>query len=166
MDRLWAPWRSVYVGKNQGSECIFCEKLNAPGDKDRENHVVYRGELAFVILNIFPYNSGHLLVAPKRHVGDIEDLSPEEMQELFATTRQMVKILRSAFKPDGFNVGINLGKVAGAGIPGHLHIHVVPRWHGDNNFMPVLGDVRVISEALDATLQKLTAAIESEFGKG
>ncbi|SFG65518.1 Diadenosine tetraphosphate (Ap4A) hydrolase [Desulfotomaculum arcticum] len=162
MDRLWAPWRSVYVGKDQGSQCIFCEKLNASADQDREDYVLYRGNQVFVILNIFPYNSGHLLVAPKRHVGDIEDLDPEEMRELFSTTQYMVKVLRSAFKPDGFNVGINLGKVAGAGIPGHLHIHVVPRWNGDNNFMPVLGDVRVISEALDTTLQKLKETMDKE----
>ncbi|MBF7081756.1 HIT domain-containing protein [Desulfallas sp. Bu1-1] len=162
MERLWAPWRSVYIGKDHGSGCIFCEKLNAAGEKDRENYVLFRGEKAFVILNIYPYNNGHLLVAPARHVGDIEELDPVEMQELFSTTRLMVKLLRRAFNPDGFNVGVNLGKIAGAGIPGHFHIHIVPRWGGDTNFMPVLGDVRVISEALDMTYAKLKEALERE----
>lgn len=159
MDRLWAPWRSVYIGKDHGSGCIFCNKLEAGEEKDRENHVLYRGDKVFVILNIYPYNNGHLLVAPKRHVGDIEELDEGEMQELFAVTSKMVSLHRKAFNPHGFNVGINLGKVAGAGIPGHLHIHIVPRWEGDNNFMPVLGDVRVISEALDHTFDKLKEAM-------
>ncbi|MFA7467532.1 MAG: HIT domain-containing protein [Desulfotomaculaceae bacterium] len=155
MDRLWAPWRSVYIGKDHDSGCIFCNKLEAGEEKDRENHVLYRGDKVFVILNIYPYNNGHLLVAPKRHVGDIEELDEGEMQELFAVTGQMVGLHRKAFNPHGFNVGINLGKVAGAGIPGHLHMHIVPRWEGDNNFMSVLGEVRVISEALDHTFDKL-----------
>ncbi|TYO93350.1 HIT family protein [Desulfallas thermosapovorans] len=162
MDRLWAPWRGVYIGKEHGSECIFCAKLSAGLEQDRENFVLYRGDKVFVILNIYPYNNGHLLVAPNRHVGDIEDLDIDEMQELFAVTRHMVKVQRKAFNPNGFNVGINLGKVAGAGIPGHLHIHIVPRWEGDANFMPVLGDVRVISEALETTFAKLKQALEQE----
>ncbi|WP_347490320.1 HIT family protein [Desulfoscipio sp. XC116] len=162
MDRLWAPWRGVYIGKEHDAECIFCEKLNAGVDKDRENYVLYRGDKVFVILNIYPYNNGHLLVAPKRHVGDIEALTVDEMQELFTVTQRMVGMQRGAFNPDGFNVGINLGKIAGAGIPGHLHIHIVPRWGGDTNFMPVLGDVRVISEALETTYTKLKQALECE----
>lgn len=162
MDRLWAPWRGVYIGKEHGTGCIFCEKLNAGTDKDRENFVLYRGDNVFVILNIYPYNNGHLLVAPMRHVGDIEELTAIEMQELFAVTQHMVRVQRDAFNPDGFNVGINLGKIAGAGIPGHLHIHIVPRWGGDTNFMPVLGDVRVISEALEATYTKLEQALKRE----
>ncbi|AGL03361.1 HIT family protein [Desulfoscipio gibsoniae] len=162
MDRLWAPWRGVYVGKERGDGCIFCEKLNAGTDKDGDNYVLYRGDKVFVILNIYPYNNGHLLVAPKRHVGDIEELTLDEMQELFAVTRRMVGVQRSAFNPDGFNIGINLGKVAGAGIPGHLHIHIVARWGGDTNFMPVFGDVRVISEALEITYTKLKQALERE----
>jgi ATP adenylyltransferase len=161
MDRLWAPWRSVYIGKDHGSECIFCEKLNSR--EDEANHVVARGDKTFVIMNIFPYNNGHLLVAPKRHVGDLEDLNAEESLELFQMTQRMVKVLRRAFNnPHGFNIGINLGKVAGAGIPGHFHIHIVPRWDGDTNFMPVVGDVRVISEGLDDTYRKLKEAMQSE----
>lgn len=162
MERLWAPWRSVYIGKDHGTGCIFCEKLNAATEQDRANYVLFRGAKTFVILNIYPYNNGHLLVAPARHVGDIEELEPGEMQELFLTTRRMVKLMRRAFHPDGFNVGVNLGKVAGAGIPGHFHVHIVPRWNGDTNFMPVLGDVRVISEALDLTYDKLKSALEQD----
>ena len=159
MERLWAPWRSVYVGKKCETGCIFCEKLVAGQDKDRENHVLYRGDRVFVILNIYPYSNGHLLVAPNRHAGDIEELDEAEMQELFAVTRKMVGVHRRAFSPHGFNVGVNLGVVAGAGIPGHFHIHIVPRWEGDNNFMPVLGEVRVISQALDHTYDKLKEAM-------
>lgn len=160
MDRLWAPWRGVYVVKTPEMECIFCEKLNAGVEKDSENYVLYRGDNVFALLNIYPYNNGHLMVATNRHVGEIEDLKLEEMQELFAVAQLMVRVQRSALSPDGFNVGINLGKVAGAGIPGHLHVHVVPRWSGDANFMPVLADVRVIPEALDATYTKLKQALE------
>ena len=160
MDRLWAPWRTVYIGKDHGSECIFCEKLNS--DQDKENYLLFTGDQVFVILNLYPYNNGHLLVAPKRHVGDIQDLSASESAELFAVTQQMVGLLRSAFSPEGFNVGVNLGKIAGAGVPGHFHIHIVPRWGGDTNFMPVLGDVRVISEGLDLTYSKLKEALEAK----
>lgn len=157
MDRLWAPWRSVYIGKDHGSKCIFCEKLYS--SEDETNYVVERGDKTFVIMNIYPYNNGHLLVAPKRHVGDLVDLDQEESLELFQMVQRMVKVLRVAFgNPHGFNIGINLGKVAGAGIPGHFHIHIVPRWDGDTNFMPVIGDVRVISEGLDETYKKLITA--------
>ncbi|MEW5954847.1 MAG: HIT domain-containing protein [Bacillota bacterium] len=159
MERLWAPWRTVYIGKDHGSECIFCEKLNS--DQDKENYLLFRGDRVFVILNLYPYNNGHLLVAPKRHVGDIQDLSAGESTELFAVTRQMVGLLRAAFNPEGFNIGVNLGKIAGAGVPGHFHIHIVPRWGGDTNFMPVLGDVRVISEGLELTYGKLKEALEA-----
>ena len=158
MDRLWAPWRSVYIGKDHGSECIFCSKLN--DNKDEENHVLMRGKKTFVLLNIYPYNNGHLMVAPNRHVGDITELDAEESQELFQTVQKMVAVLRKAFNPEGFNVGINLGKIAGAGVPGHVHVHIVPRWGGDTNFMPVIGDVRVISEGLDLTYRKLKEALE------
>ncbi len=160
MDRLWAPWRTVYIGKDHGSACIFCDKLNS--DKDKENHVLYRGEKVFVLLNIYPYNNGHLLIAPKRHVGDIADLEQDEVLELGLVTQKMTGLLRAAFNPEGFNIGVNLGKIAGAGVPGHFHIHIVPRWGGDTNFMPVIGDVRVISEGLELTYTKLTEAMERE----
>jgi len=157
MDRIWAPWRTVYIGQDHGSACIFCEKL-ASG-RDLENYVLYRGDKAFVMMNLYPYNNGHLLIAPHRHVGDLTDLDQDEILELGLLTQKMTRLLRSAFNPEGFNVGVNLGKIAGAGVPGHFHIHVVPRWGGDTNFMPVIGDVRVISEGLDLTYRKLAEAM-------
>jgi ATP adenylyltransferase len=157
MDRIWAPWRSVYIGKDHGSACIFCDKLTS--DRDKENYVVCRGDKVFVLMNLYPYNNGHLMVAPKRHAGDLADLEQEELTELFLVTQKMVGVLRTAFNPEGFNIGINLGKIAGAGVPGHLHIHIVPRWGGDTNFMPVIGDVRVISEGMDLTYQKIMEAM-------
>lgn len=160
MDRLWAPWRTVYIGRDHGDTCIFCEKLHS--DQDEANYLLFRGEKTFVILNLYPYSNGHLLVAPKRHVGDLVDLTREEMLELGETTRQMVVLLRKAFRPDGFNIGVNLGTIAGAGVPGHFHVHIVPRWAGDTNFMPVLGDVRVISEALEVTYRKLKETMEAK----
>lgn len=160
MDRIWAPWRTVYIGKDQGSGCIFCEKLQS--EKDVENYVLYRGDKTFVMMNLYPYNNGHLLIAPKRHVGDLTDLEKGEILELGLVTQRMIRLLRAAFNPEGFNAGVNLGKIAGAGVPGHFHIHVVPRWGGDTNFMPVIGDVRVISEGLDLAYKKLTEAMEKE----
>lgn len=123
--------------------------------------MIYRGDKTFTIMNLFPYNNGHLLIAPKRHVGDIVEVTDEELMELSKMTQFMVEAIRLAFgNPHGFNIGINLGKVAGAGIPGHLHVHIVPRWDGDANFMAVIGDTRVISEALDKTYEKITGAIK------
>lgn len=156
MEQIWAPWRTVYIGKDHGDVCIFCDKLES--GQDEENLVLLRGDRTFVLMNLYPYNNGHLLIAPKRHVGEIEDLDEEEMMELFKMTQKMVKVLRS-FNPHGFNVGVNIGRVAGAGVPGHFHIHVVPRWNGDTNFMPVFGDVKVISESLEATFKKLKEAL-------
>mgnify|MGYP000945574551 FL=1 len=158
MEQIWAPWRSVYIGGEHGGSCIFCDKLES--GQDDANLVLLRGEKTFVMMNLYPYNNGHLLIAPKRHVGEIEDLTGEEMMELFKMTQAMVKALR-AFKPEGFNVGANIGRVAGAGVPGHFHIHVVPRWNGDTNFMPVLGDVKVISESLEVTFGKIKESLES-----
>jgi ATP adenylyltransferase len=137
------------AGESEG--CIFCDQL---ADESSE-HVLYRGEEIFVLLNAFPYNSGHLMVAPKRHVGELHDLSPSESARLMATTTTSVDLLREAMSPHGFNVGINLGSVAGAGIPGHLHVHVVPRWGGDTNFMPVVGGAKVLPEMLLDTAAKL-----------
>lgn len=160
MERLWAPWRAVYITKSdeEKAECIFCAKFN--DTRDRENHLLVRRELCFVLLNLYPYNSGHLLVAPNRHVADITELTPAECLALFQLTQEMVVLLRRVMKPHGFNVGVNLGKVAGAGYPGHFHIHIVPRWDGDTSFMPVVGDVKVISETLDQTYTKLREALE------
>lgn len=156
MDQIWAPWRMEYIGGERDNGCVFCEK--AASAEDEQNLVLLRGEKTFVIMNLYPYNNGHLLIIPKRHVGEMEELTEEEMMELFQMTRKMVRVLR-IFKPQGFNVGINIGMAAGAGIPGHFHIHIVPRWLGDTNFMPVFGDVRVISESLEGTYKKLKGAL-------
>jgi ATP adenylyltransferase len=147
----------VYVGGKHGEGCVFCEKVQS--SEDEANLVLTRGDKTIVLMNLYPYNNGHLLIMPKRHVGDIEGLNGDEMTELFQMTRKMIKVLR-VFNPEGFNVGANIGKIAGAGIPGHFHIHVVPRWGGDTNFMPVIGDVRVISESLEVTYKKLKESLE------
>ncbi len=164
MKQIWAPWRMVYIGGDHGDECVFCEKASSDQNEDEANLVLLRGEKTFVIMNLYPYINGHLLIVPKRHVGEIEDLTEEEMMELFKMTQKMVRVLR-AFNPQGFNVGVNIGRVAGAGVPGHFHIHVVPRWSGDTNFMPVLGDVRVISESLEGTYKKLKQSLADLEGQ-
>ena len=156
MHRLWAPWRLEYVQSADEIEgCIFC--IAATGG-DEENLVVHRGGLAFVMLNKFPYASGHLLVAPFRHGVNFDRLDDAEALELHRLAAQGLEALRSAYGPEGFNLGWNLGRIAGAGIVDHVHMHVVPRWSGDTNFMPVLADVRVIPEHLVATRSKLAAA--------
>ncbi len=160
MEQIWAPWRMAYIGGDRGDGCVFCDK--AASAEDEQNLVLLRGEKTFVLMNLYPYNNGHLLVVPKRHVGEMEDLNEEEMMELFKMTRKMVKVL-GFFKPQGFNIGINIGSAAGAGIPGHFHIHIVPRWIGDTNFMPVFGDVRVISESLEGTYKKLKQSLADLF---
>ncbi|MDD4169271.1 MAG: HIT domain-containing protein [Desulfotomaculaceae bacterium] len=156
MKQIWAPWRSVYIGGDHGDTCVFCRILES--DRDEENLVLLRGEKTFVLMNRYPYTNGHVMVVPKRHVGEIEELTDDEMMELFKNTQKMVKALRT-FNPEGFNLGVNVGKIAGAGVPGHVHVHVVPRWGGDTNFMPVLGDARVISESLEVTFRKLKDAL-------
>lgn len=156
MKQIWAPWRSVYIGGEHGDQCVFCEILES--GQDEENLVLLRGEKTFVLMNRYPYTNGHVMVVPKRHVGDIEELTDDEMMELFKNSQKMVKALR-AFNPEGFNIGVNVGRIAGAGVPGHVHVHVVPRWGGDTNFMPVFGDVRVISESLEVTFRKLKDAL-------
>jgi len=154
MDRLWAPWRMEYIRQGNAEEgCIFCT-FPAEGC-DREKLILERGEKAFIILNAFPYSNGHLMVTPFRHTGDLDDLEPDEMLEMMQLTRRAVNLLKASFRPDGFNIGINMGRAAGAGIADHVHIHVVPRWSGDTNFMAVLGDVRVIPESLVAVYAAL-----------
>jgi len=143
----------INSGTGDDDECIFCKFLAA--DDDAESHILYRGATAFVILNAFPYNSGHLMVAPSRHAGELGELSADERSELMEITSAAVDILREALAAHGFNVGMNLGRVAGAGIPGHLHVHVVPRWGGDTNFMPVVGDTKVLPEMITDTDAKL-----------
>jgi ATP adenylyltransferase len=150
---LWAPWRIEYIKAPKGEACIFCDPDPA--------HVVERSELCFTILNAYPYAPGHVMVAPFRHVGSLDALTPEEMLELMQLARQTVAAQATAMTPDGFNVGLNLGKVAGAGIADHLHLHVVPRWDGDTNFMPVIADTRLIGQALEASRQALLEALHA-----
>jgi len=153
MKQIWAPWRMEYIRMEKPKGCILCGK---PGqDNDAKNHILYRGENNFVIMNIYPYNPGHLMIAPYRHVASLEELTDEELHEQFDIVSRSIKVLRQVFNPGGFNLGINIGKVAGAGIEDHIHTHVVPRWQGDTNCMPVISDVRVLPEALDETYQKL-----------
>jgi ATP adenylyltransferase len=145
-----------YIESAKGGEpdaCFLCEKL-ASGD-DEASLILARGDRAFVILNAFPYNPGHLMVAPDRHVGDLESLEPEEMAATSTLLQRSIGALRRAMSPDGFNVGMNLGRVAGAGVPGHVHWHVVPRWNGDTNYMAVVGETRVLPESLARTYAKL-----------
>ena len=155
MRQLWAPWRLEYVQHaDEGGECIFCRAAALP--EDEPELVVHRGELAFVLLNKFPYASGHLMVAPYRHGSAFDDLEDAEALEMQRLSVAAIEALRAVFAPEGFNVGWNLGAVAGGSISGHLHEHVVPRWGGDTNFMPVLADVKVLPEHLEATRARLT----------
>jgi ATP adenylyltransferase len=146
--RLWAPWRLSYVqGERKEEGCIFCRAAK-PGD-DSAHHVLHRGERCFVMLNAYPYNSGHLMVAPHRHVPSLEDLDADELLEIMTLTQRSLGALRETYGPDGFNLGVNEGEIAGAGFADHLHMHVVPRWAADNNFMAVTGDTRVLPQSLD-----------------
>ena len=151
---LWAPWRIEYIKAPKGDECVFCDPDPA--------HVVERGERCFTILNTFPYAPGHVMVAPFRHIGTLEELTPDEMLELMQLARRTVAAQTTAMTPDAFNVGLNLGKVAGAGIADHLHLHVVPRWEGDTSFMPVIDDTRVIGQALEASREALLEALHAQ----
>ena len=157
MERLWAPWRMEYIkSADEENGCVFC--LAAAAGDDAERLVVRRGALAFVLLNRFPYSSGHFMVAPIRHVGDYGELTDDEVLELHRLASAGIGALAAAYAPQGYNVGWNLGRVAGAGVVDHVHLHVVPRWAGDTNFMPVLADVKVIPEHLQETRRKLSGA--------
>jgi ATP adenylyltransferase len=150
MDRLWAPWRMEYLVQEKPDGCIFCHEGSA-----RERLVLRTTPRALVMLNRYPYVNGHLMVAPRRHTADLAQLSDAEMLELFRTVALCREVLAASCAPDGFNIGVNLGKAAGAGVEDHLHVHVVPRWNGDNNFMSVVGDIRVVPEALLASYDRL-----------
>ena len=162
MKRIWAPWRMGYILGDKPDNCVFCEKLAA--HDDAANYIVYRGKESALMLNLYPYINGHLLVVPYVHVGDLLDLDDETVVDMMRMTQKGVQLLRSAASPHGLNIGINLGEAAGAGIKEHLHIHIVPRWENDTNFMPVLGDVRVIPESLENTYEKLLAALRGADG--
>jgi len=158
VDHLWAPWRMGYVSAEQPEGCIFCTKP-AAGD-DEANQILHRGDLVFIMLNAFPYNSGHLMIAPFRHVGDPLEMEPQESSELLYGIRIAIEVLRESLSPDGFNVGMNVGRVAGAGYADHLHVHVVPRWSGDTNFMAIMADTRIVPEALADTYHRLKEALD------
>ncbi len=161
MNQLWAPWRLAYVAAatppTEGDPCFICRGLAA--SDDRAHLIALRTTHSAVVLNRFPYNNGHLLVAPRAHKGNLQDLDAAEILDIQQTLARMVGVLDEVLHPEGYNIGLNLGRAAGAGLPGHLHWHIVPRWNGDTNFMPVLGDVKVIAQALDALYDGLVSAI-------
>ena len=153
MKNIWAPWRKEYIVGEKEKNCIFCKAFQ--DNQDQKNLVLYRGKECFCILNKYPYNNGHLMIAPKMHKGDLPELSDSEMLELLTMARDVINVLAQKMKPDGFNVGFNLGKDAGAGVEDHIHLHIVPRWNGDTNFMPVIADTKVISQSLDDLYMEL-----------
>lgn len=161
MKRLWAPWRIEYLESAKPEGCILCDKMAQ--DRDRENHILHRGENGVIMLNRYPYSNGHLMIVPYRHVPSPEDLSDEEGAAVMQLVKLSIRLLKNAFRPEGFNIGANIGKVAGAGIDSHVHIHVVPRWGGDTNFMPVVSEMRVIPEGLDQTYSKLEAVLSESL---
>jgi ATP adenylyltransferase len=177
-DQLWAPWRLGYIKGEKAdaapvaadkllpgadAECFLCQAI-PDGDEqsDRDRLVVHRGKLTITVLNRYPYNNGHLLVAPRRHIGCLEVLDDATHLELMQTLRRMIVALRKTIQPEGFNVGLNLGKVAGAGLPGHLHWHIVPRWNGDTHFMPILAGVRVIPQSLDELWELIRGELSAQ----
>ncbi len=154
MKKIFAPWRGEYIRTSiNESGCIFCDKPKE--NRDRENLILYKDNHIFVIMNKFPYNSGHLMVVPIRHTNDMKDLSDEEMLKLMRYTDYSIRILKDKYSAQGINIGMNLGRVAGAGVDQHLHIHIVPRYNGDTNFMPILAETKIISEHLDRTFDEL-----------
>ena len=158
MERIWAPWRQSYVSNSRSDAgCIFCP--DHAGKGDRERLILARSDKSLMMLNRYPYTGGHLMVAPLRHTADLDDLSAAELLDLMHLLSRGRALLKRTAGPDGFNVGINLGKAAGAGVEEHLHIHIVPRWNGDSNFMTVVGDVRVIPDGLAETYERLSAAL-------
>ncbi|MBI5903843.1 MAG: HIT domain-containing protein [Deltaproteobacteria bacterium] len=162
MKQIWAPWRAEYVVAEKDKTCIFCSAASAVGAEDEgRGLVLFRSTRSIVMLNRFPYNSGHLMVAPVRHVARIEELDDEESADIFRLVRRSTACLREALNPQGFNIGLNMGSAAGAGIEDHIHMHVVPRWNGDMNFMPVLADVKVIPEHLKQTMKRLKPCFDN-----
>lgn len=164
MDHLWAPWRMPFI---EGTEpvygCLFCGKIRE--DQDERNLIVYRGPSCFVMMNLYPYNSGHVMVVPYQHTGDLAEMHPDVGGALFSTAQLTVQALDEVMHPQGYNLGMNQGTVSGAGIADHLHLHVVPRWNGDTNFMPVLADAKVMPELLTATAAKLRPAFQRLAGQ-
>ncbi|NLH50090.1 MAG: HIT domain-containing protein [Myxococcales bacterium] len=156
MDRLNAPWRIDYIKSEKEEGCVFCNALRAADD--RRMLILHRGRQAFVIMNKYPYTNGHVMVAPYAHLGSIAEITPEVWAEIMSLAQQAVQAIETTSKPHGFNLGINVGRVAGAGVEGHLHLHIVPRWNGDVNFMTVLADCRVINQHIEETYAALAEA--------
>lgn len=160
MKNLWSPWRSQYIesfkDKQSDGKCIFCQAVEKEID-DINNLLIHKSKNTFVIMNLYPYNNGHLMIVPKRHIGSIEQITTEESHEMMDEIILAEKVLQKIYSPQGFNIGANLGKAGGAGIEEHIHFHVVPRWNGDTNFMPAIGEVKVISQDLGNTKTKLLA---------
>jgi ATP adenylyltransferase len=171
MQHLFSPWRSQYIQSFSEPEtppragstgCFFCDGYAEGSEHDRINIIVARREHCFVVMNRFPYNAGHIMVAPNRHIGQLALLSDEELTNIMFTIRESEQVLKRVFKPHAMNIGANVGREAGAGVPDHLHFHLVPRWNGDTNFMPVLADVRVVSEAMEEAWEKLSNGFRGE----
>lgn len=161
MEVMWAPWRGVYINQTASDEgCIFCTKPQRDPALDAEQLILHRGEHCFILMNLYPYNTGHLLIAPYAHLGSLELLPPETTAEMMLLAQKCEHAIRAAMKPDGFNLGVNEGKVAGAGFADHVHLHVVPRWNGDTNFMPVIGGVKVMPEFLQQTYEKIKTELD------
>ncbi len=157
-DKIWAPWRITYIKDHKKEKgCLFCRVLRS--SKDKKNLVIFRSEHSLCMLNLYPYNNGHIMVAPKRHTSSLENLNETETTDLMNSVKKATLLLKKTLKPQGFNYGINSGKVSGAGIEGHLHVHIVPRWQGDTNFMPVVFNTKIISQSLSALYQALTKAL-------
>ncbi len=164
MDRLWAPWRNKYIQKIHNiKKCIFCKRNSK---KDKNEFVVKRNAYCFAILNLYPYNNGHVLVAPYRHLSDLELFHKEEISDIMDLVKETMSVLKKILKPSGFNVGINLGRCAGAGFSEHVHIHIVPRWNGDANFMPVVSSTKVISESLEELYKKMKEGYDKKRRAG
>jgi ATP adenylyltransferase len=159
MDYLWTPWRYAYVaGAQPRSGCVFCEAVK---EDDAKARIVHRGQFCFVILNTFPYTPGHVMVVPYAHLNELQKLPREAANEMIALGQRMETVLRELYHPDGINLGMNIGKAAGAGIADHIHLHVLPRWVADSNFMTVVGEARILPETLDETWKRMTAAMKS-----
>jgi len=158
MEHLWAPWRMRYILSEKEGNCIFC--TTSSRRDDRKRLILHRSESSIIVMNRFPYNSGHLMVAPMKHTGDLEDLSVPELTDLSDLLKKTVMLLRKAMNPEGFNIGMNVGRIAGAGVTDHLHFHVVPRWRGDTNFMPIVSETTVVPESLEKTYEKLLSVLK------
>ena len=154
MDRLWAPWRIKYVKAKKQNRCIFCRAVKSRG----KNYVIFKTGYSIAMLNIFPYNNGHVMLAPLRHIRDFTLLKEAEVLDLFRSLNKLKVVLQKVLKPQGYNIGINMSESAGAGIAAHMHIHIVPRWRGDTNFMPILSDTKIISQSLDELYKRLKDA--------